>query len=55
MTEEEIMEHILTIYKSLETLTVAVKMLLDESTEKNVFDEDIKRYFDGVKYDKKGN
>lgn len=41
MTEKELMEHLLVIYSSLEKLTVAVKLLLDESIEKErtIFDE----------------
>ena len=60
MTEKELMEHLLVIYSSLEKLTVAVKLLLDESIEKErtIFDEtddvidkfnrDCKEFFEGV-------
>ena len=34
ITNEEIMEHLLVIYQSLERLTFAVKLLLDESIQK---------------------
>ena len=50
MTEKEFMEHLLVIYSSLERLTVAVKLLLDESIARDqhtVFDEmdeDIQRF-----------
>lgn len=60
MTEKELMEHLLVIYSSLEKLTVAVKLLLDESIEKErtifdetddvieKFDRDCREFFEGV-------
>ena len=42
MTEKEIMEHLMVIYQSLERLTVAVKLLLDESIARE--NDDRNRY-----------
>lgn len=62
MTEREIMEHLLLIYNSLQNLTEAVKLLLEESMENDrkigIFkqmSEDMEDNAFWRFYDKKGN
>lgn len=62
MTDREIMEHLLLIYNSLQNLTEAVKLLLEESMENDrkigIFkqiSEDIEDNAFWRFYDKKGN
>ena len=62
MTDREIMEHLLLIYNSLQNLTEAVKLLLEESMENDrkigIFkqiSEDMEDNAFWRFYDKKGN
>ena len=60
MSEKEIMEHLMVIYGTLEKLTTAVKLLLDDSIqrEREIFpnesklDRECREFFEGIKHGK---